>query len=171
MRLNSVRLLVQNFAACFRFYRDILGLEPHWGDESSDYANFLLPGETSLGLYRRELMAEAVGATSLPLFAPCQDRVALILEVDDVDEFVASLHARNVPLVKEPHDCPEWTMRAAHLRDPDGNLIEVFSPLPQARWSENVIREAERYARRWRTAHVADLDADTKVAEAWVGAG
>jgi hypothetical protein len=24
-----------------------------------------------------------------------------------------------------------WGIRAAHLRDPDGNLVEIFSPLPQ----------------------------------------
>ena len=40
MRFSNVRLLVKDFAKCFKFYTEQLGLEPSWGDENSGYANF-----------------------------------------------------------------------------------------------------------------------------------
>jgi catechol 2,3-dioxygenase-like lactoylglutathione lyase family enzyme len=40
MRLTHVRLLVDDFAACFRFYRDVVGLARTFGDETSGYADF-----------------------------------------------------------------------------------------------------------------------------------
>ena len=39
MRFSNVRLLVKDFAGCFKFYTEQLGLEPAWGDENSGYAN------------------------------------------------------------------------------------------------------------------------------------
>ena len=40
------------------------------------------------------------------------------------------MRARGVALVAEPQDCPDWMMRTAHFRDPDGNLIEINSAIP-----------------------------------------
>jgi catechol-2,3-dioxygenase len=33
MELTQVRLIVSDFPACFRFYRDVLGLKPQFDDE------------------------------------------------------------------------------------------------------------------------------------------
>ena len=33
MKLTHVRLLVNDFDACFRFYRDVMGFQVQWGDE------------------------------------------------------------------------------------------------------------------------------------------
>jgi catechol 2,3-dioxygenase-like lactoylglutathione lyase family enzyme len=33
-------------------------------------------------------------------------------------------------IVQEPVDQPEWGSRVAYLRDPDGNLIELFQSIP-----------------------------------------
>ena len=40
--------------------------------------------------------------------------------------------------VNEPKDYPAWTIQAAHLRDPDGNLIELFTSLPKEKWTQDV---------------------------------
>ncbi len=40
MKFSNVRLLVKDFAKCFKFYSEQLGLEPAWGDENSGYAYF-----------------------------------------------------------------------------------------------------------------------------------
>ncbi|MFE4603763.1 VOC family protein, partial [Kitasatospora indigofera] len=37
MELTQVRLLVDDFGSCFRFYRDVLGLTPQQDDESGPY--------------------------------------------------------------------------------------------------------------------------------------
>ena len=52
MRFSNVRLLVKDFAGCFKFYTEQLGLEPAWGDENSGYASFkVADGIEGLALY------------------------------------------------------------------------------------------------------------------------
>ena len=131
MRLYSIRLLVERFDACFRFYRDVIGLTPVWGEEGGRYAEFKAGDGASLALFKRELMAEALGTGDLPYDARAQDRAAVILQVEDLEKAVSGLRAKGVALVTELKDYPAWTIRAAHLRDPDGNLIELFTPLPE----------------------------------------
>lgn len=62
--------------------------------------------------------------------ADAQDRIVLVFAADDVDQAVAALRARGVALTAGPQNQPDWGIRAAHFRDPDGNLIEISSPLP-----------------------------------------
>ncbi len=128
MRLTHTRLLVTHFVECVRFYRDVLYLEINWGTEDSNYVSFNA-GNTILALFKRHLMAEAVGTSNQPSHADCQDRVALIFEVESADETYRQLKAKGVRFVTEPMDRPDWGIRAAHFRDPDGNLIEVCANL------------------------------------------
>ena len=51
-KYDYTRLLVEDFAACFLFYRNVLGLEPFMGTEDDVYAEFKT-GETTLALFRR----------------------------------------------------------------------------------------------------------------------
>jgi predicted enzyme related to lactoylglutathione lyase len=74
-------------------------------------------------------MAEAVGTAARPSSRGEQDTAALVLSVDDVDALYGKLKRTAVEFVEAPTDQPAWGIRAMHLRDPDGNLIEVFSPL------------------------------------------
>jgi lactoylglutathione lyase len=131
LRLTHVRLLVTDFADCFRFYRDVLGFEVLWGEEDGRYADFKA-GDAIVALYDRRLMAEAIGTADLPSEADAQDRAALIFTVQDVDAACEQLKARGVEFVTEPQDRPDWGIRTAHFRDPDGNLIEVYRDLPPA---------------------------------------
>jgi predicted enzyme related to lactoylglutathione lyase len=57
------------------------------------------------------------------------DKVALTFEVDDVDETYNRLSSKGVHFVTEPHNQEAWVLRVAHLRDPEGNLIEINAPL------------------------------------------
>lgn len=136
LKFYSVRLLVEDFPACFRFYRDVLGLQPVWGDESGPYADFQVDGGAMLSLFKRDLMATAVGAESRPAGTSCQDVSVIVLQVDNVDETFASLRSRGTEFLNKPMDYPAWTIRAVHLRDPDGALIELFSPLAREQWTE-----------------------------------
>lgn len=40
MKFSNVRLLVKDFATCFKFYTEQLGLKLAWGDENSGYVSF-----------------------------------------------------------------------------------------------------------------------------------
>ena len=124
MRLTHIRLLVADYPACFRFYRDVMGFPVAWGDEDGRYADFEA-GDALLALYDRRLMAEAVGAADRPFADEAMDRSALIFTVDSVDRVCEELRAKGVALEAEPEDRPVWGVRTAHFRDPDGNLIEI----------------------------------------------
>jgi predicted enzyme related to lactoylglutathione lyase len=145
MKLTHVRLLVNDFDTCFRFYRDVMGFEVQWGAEGSGYADFRCRGEAMVALFSRSAMAETLGTTELPCDAPCQDRAMLIFEATDLDSKVAALKARGAQFVTELQERPGWGIRTAHLRDPEGTLIEINSPLPQAQWSDELADEAQRY--------------------------
>jgi catechol 2,3-dioxygenase-like lactoylglutathione lyase family enzyme len=128
VRLSNTRLLVADFPAMFRFYRDVLGFAPTFGTESDVYADFDAGG-TSIALFRRDFMAQAVGAEGRPAEAEAQDRVALVFEAQDVDASYALLCDRGVGFINSPRDMQDWGIRAAQFRDPDGNLLEIYSPL------------------------------------------
>ena len=128
-RSPHVLLPVSDFPACFRFYRDVLGFTAGFGAEDDVYTEFSV-GDQTLALFQRGLMAEAVGVADKPAAADAQDRSVLIFATDDVDKAAAGLRARGVALVAEPQDRPDWMMRTAHFRDPDGNLIEINSAIP-----------------------------------------
>ncbi|MBK8019931.1 MAG: VOC family protein [Chloroflexi bacterium] len=67
-----------------------------------------------------------------PRRASAQDSSLLVFEVDDVDQAVQSLQGKGVSFIAMPTDRPDWGMRTAHFRDPDGNLLEIFHPLPMS---------------------------------------
>jgi catechol 2,3-dioxygenase-like lactoylglutathione lyase family enzyme len=129
IRLDNVRLLVTRFDETYAFYRDALGLAPTFGKPGENYASFAFPGGAQIALFRRSLMAEAVGTATQPSSRAEQDTAALVLSVEDVDGLYGQLKRAGVEFVDAPVDQPVWGIRAMHLRDPDGNLIEVFSPL------------------------------------------
>jgi len=56
-------------------------------------------------------------------------RLVPTFEVSNVDESVGLLRNRGADIVSEPTDQPDWGIRVAHVRDPDGNLVEVFETL------------------------------------------
>jgi lactoylglutathione lyase len=119
MELSQVRLIVSDFPACFRFYRDVLGLKPQFDDDSGPYAKFEA-GAAGIALHDRADLAR-----SLPgLAAAAGDRALVVLKVDDVAEYAASVTARGATLIAEP--AVMWErLRVAYLRDPEGNLIEL----------------------------------------------
>jgi lactoylglutathione lyase len=113
-------LLVDDPAAAFRFYRDELGLAVAFGNEGDPYASFDT-GTGTVALFSREGQGEVVELRA------AGDSTLLVLEVDDVDADVARLAAR---VVAGPMDQPEWGGRVAYVRDPSGNLIELFQTIP-----------------------------------------
>ena len=145
MKLTHVRLLVSDFDTCFRFYRDVMGFRVQWGAEGSDYAAFRGRGEAMVALFSRQAMADILGAGELPSEAQCQDRAMLIFEAADLDSTVQALKVRGADIVADLQDRPDWGIRTAHVRDPEGNLIELNSPLTDSQWSVEQVDEAERY--------------------------
>jgi lactoylglutathione lyase len=138
MQFSHIRLLTNQFPEMYRFYRDAFDLPVRWGNESGRYAEFDTGTGIAIALYSRKQMAEIVGAAEKPEYTRAQDPFMLILSVDDVDFRANRLIEQGATLVGPPTDQPDHGIRSAHLRDPDGNLIEINTELPQSRWSETL---------------------------------
>ncbi len=128
------RLLVADFPACFGFYEAVLapltGAALVKGSPEGPYATWDLDGEAVLSLFDRGLLAATVGTAALPVTpAAAQDGAMLVFRVDEVDRALdLCLRHGGAPVVG-PTDRPEWgpSLRTAHLRDPEGRLIELQS--------------------------------------------
>lgn len=127
------RLLVEDFDAAAHFWtealRDLLGIEPVKVIPAAGYANWDLNGEAVLVLYARQAIARTIGTAGLPPAAPAQDSAMLVLRVENVDDAARRMSGHGASMVAEPVDRPEWgaNLRTAHLRTPDGTLVELQS--------------------------------------------
>lgn len=126
---DYTRLLVTDFAASFHFYSQVLGLPVHMRTSDDIYAEFET-GAVTLALFRRDYMAMVVGSAENVDPGAEAERVALTFTVDDVNAAFEELRLRGAQPVTAPQDRPDWVIRTAHFRDPDGNLIEINAPLP-----------------------------------------
>jgi lactoylglutathione lyase len=127
-QFSYTRLLVNHFKECFVFYRDVLGFKPTFGTENDVYADFDT-GAVTLALFNKKLMSDALGTSVLPDDVSVQDRVCLVFGVENVDAAWQALSQQGPQMLVGPADHPDWGMRSAYLRDPDGNLIELYQPL------------------------------------------
>ncbi|MDX3072470.1 VOC family protein [Streptomyces sp. NPDC088354] len=127
------RLLVEDFDAAVRFWtaalRDLLATEPVKVLPEAGYANWDLGGQAALTLFSRTALARTIGTETLPAHAPAQDAAMLVLRVEDVDVAAGKLAAHGADVLAEPQDRPAWgpNLRTAHLRTPDGCLVELQS--------------------------------------------
>jgi lactoylglutathione lyase len=119
VRFSQVRLLVDDYPACYRFLNDTLGLECTFGGEQDGYASFKA-GMGTLAVFRREEQGEVVELRATG------DGSLTVLEVDDVDAEVERL---GEAIVGGPVSKAAWGGRVAYVRDPDGNLFELFQTI------------------------------------------
>ncbi|WP_405160240.1 hypothetical protein OG203_27885 [Nocardia sp. NBC_01499] len=128
------RLLVTRFAECFTFYAavlpDLIGANLIKGTPAGPYANWDVDNQAVLVLFDRAAMAEVAGTTALPPQpAPSQDAVMFVCRVKDVDAALNLCVQHGATTVTAPTNREQWgpNLRTAHLRDPDGTLIELQS--------------------------------------------
>jgi len=146
MKFSNVRLLVKDFAKCFKFYNEQLGLEAAWGDENSGYASFkVADGIEGFALFVSDWMAPSVGNAEKKQPVGMREKSLIVFSVDNVDETYAALKAKGVAFINEPTDMPDWGMRTVHLRDPEENLIELFNPLSPEQFSKELLEEDKKY--------------------------
>ena len=129
MKFNNVRLLVKDYKTCFEFYTEKLGLEAAWNLEGC-YASFkVAEGIEGLALFVSDFMAPAIGNADKTQPTGYREKSMVSFEVENVDETYQTLLAKGIQFINEPTDMPDWGMRVVHLRDPEENLIEFFTPL------------------------------------------
>lgn len=129
MKFSNVRLLVKDYEACFKFYTEKLGLEAAFNIEGC-YGSFkVAEGIEGLAIFTSDFMASAVGNADKNQPTDCREKMMVSFEVDSVDETFKALSAKGVKFINQPTNMPGWGMRVVHLKDPEENLIELFTPL------------------------------------------
>ncbi|OIJ64714.1 VOC family protein [Streptomyces mangrovisoli] len=122
MELAQVRLLVSDFAACYRFYGEVLGLKPQSGAEGGPYEKFSpATGSAGIALQDRSMMAEVLGELG---DSATGHRSLVVLRIDDLDTYCETIAARGAEILHGPAPMTD-RMRVAHLKDPEGNLVEL----------------------------------------------
>ncbi|RVU19202.1 VOC family protein [Streptomyces antnestii] len=122
MELAQVRLLVTDFRACYRFYADVLGLKPQSGAQDGPYEKFSpATGSAGIAIEDRAMMAQVIGELG---DAVNGHRSLVVLRVDDLDRYCAEIVERGAEIVQGPAPMTD-RMRVAHLKDPEGNIVEL----------------------------------------------
>jgi Lactoylglutathione lyase and related lyases len=130
MKFSNVRLLVKDFKKCFKFYNEVLGFEPLWGDVDGCYASFkVAEGIEGLAIFVSDFMAPAVGNADKSQPVGFREKSIVSFEVENVDDTYHALITKGISFINQPADMPDWGMRVVHFRDPEENLIELFTPL------------------------------------------
>jgi lactoylglutathione lyase len=123
VRFGYTILYVRDVPASLEFYERAFGLERRLLHESGQYAE-LETGSTALALAAQELAAESV--RELAHREPGGFEICLVDE--DVEGTFSQAIEAGAEAVSEPEERP-WGQRTAYVRDPDGTLIEIASPI------------------------------------------
>lgn len=125
MDFVSIRIITGDVARLVAFYERATGVPATWATE--DFAELKTPHAT----------LAIAGTRTVPLFAPgsaCPaENRSVITEflVDDVDQVHQHLSGFVTDFVTEPTTMP-WGNRSLLFRDPDGNLVNFFTPVTTA---------------------------------------
>jgi predicted enzyme related to lactoylglutathione lyase len=125
MDFVSTRIITDDVKRLVRFYEQF-GLTANWFTE--EFVELASPSCTlAIGSTRTTDLFFAGAAT------PASNRSVIIeFRVDDVDETDRKLQALDADIAQAPTTQP-WGNRSLLLRDPDGNLINFFTPVsPEA---------------------------------------
>jgi len=132
---TTVRIMVQkDYAACFDFYTEKLGLVPVWeysvGDKNGPYTTLAAKegGEPCLAIFNGKMMSAYKGYT-LPSGTTPTDTIEFCIPCDNVDEDYKRLKDAGVEFIGEPQTIEDWAMRCVYFRDPEGNLLELSSDI------------------------------------------
>ena len=90
-------------------------------------------------------MAPSVGNADKQQPVAMREKLMVSFYVDNVDETFATLKAKGVTFISEPTDMPDWGMRTLYLRDPEENLIELFTPLSPEKFSQELLEEDKKF--------------------------
>ncbi|WP_405138746.1 VOC family protein [Nocardia sp. NBC_01388] len=122
MKLVSIRLITDNIQRLVGFYEQVTGVEATWA--TPDFAEIGTPaGTLAIGSTRTVALFGAGSAR------PAENHTAIIeFLVRDVDADYDRLRATVGDFVNEPATMP-WGNRSLLFRDPDGNLINLFTPV------------------------------------------
>jgi predicted enzyme related to lactoylglutathione lyase len=125
MQLVSVRVITDDVARLAAFYEQVTGLDARRPAEQ--FAELVGPSCT-LAIGSAETMALFSAGAAVP-----ESNRSVIIEflVEDVDREYERLADLAREIVQKPTTMP-WGNRSLLLLDPDGNLVNLFTPVTDA---------------------------------------
>jgi predicted enzyme related to lactoylglutathione lyase len=122
MNFVSMRIITNDVRRLVGFYEDVTGLSATWSTE--DFAELVTLFCTLAIGSKRTMDMFGAGAAR-----PADNHTAIIeFRVDDLDKEYDRLKQVISEFVQEPVTQP-WGNRSLMFRDPDGNLINFFTPV------------------------------------------
>lgn len=120
MKFASVRVVTRGIDGLVEFYQRLSGIEAvrpvdGFAEMRFEGATLAISSEHLIGLFN-------VGAAT----AAANQSVILEFEVEDVDAVFERMNACGTNIVM-PTTLMPWGNRSLLLRDPDGNLVNIFS--------------------------------------------
>jgi predicted enzyme related to lactoylglutathione lyase len=122
MKLTSLRIITADLKPLVQFYEQVTGLPAQW--YTDDFAELVTPTATL-----------AIGSTrTMSLFgeglvSPASNNSVIIeFRVANVDDEFERIKELTGNVVQVPTTMP-WGNRSLLFRDPDGNLINFFTPV------------------------------------------
>lgn len=122
MKLALVTIVTQHLEEMRAFYQEVLQIEPQ--TYRGNYVEFPTVAGT-VALWRQSEYEEFGIAT---LRGAANHSIMIEFEVEDVDQEYARLKGMKIEWIREPTTQP-WGHRAFYIRDPDGNIVNVHSPV------------------------------------------
>ena len=122
MNLVSIRIITDDVAALAGFYERVTGttavhLSEHFAELRTPQGTLAIGSTATVDLFGPGSVRPAANASAIIEFL-----------ADDVDATYLSLRSWVTTFVNEPTTMP-WGNRSLLLRDPDGNLVNLFTPV------------------------------------------
>jgi predicted enzyme related to lactoylglutathione lyase len=122
MDFVSTRVITDDIKRLVGFYQNITGIAPKWYTE--DFAELVMSSCTLAIASKRTIDLFGAGSAR-----PADNHSAIIeFRVGDVDAEYRKLAKFIGAFVQEPTTQP-WGNRSLLFRDPDGNLVNFFTPV------------------------------------------
>lgn len=126
MNLVSVRIITADVKRLLKFYEEVTGVTPiqytpDFAELKTQTATLAIGNTNTLQFFGGDEVAKAA-----------QNRTAIIeFRVADVDKDYERLKAFLQPFIVQKPTTMPWGNRSLLFRDPDGNLINFFTPVSQ----------------------------------------
>ena len=117
MKINEIAFFayaVSDMKKSRAFYEGVLGLKPNFEYDGSSNPNWVEYdiGTTTLGI-----------GCAPGMWEPSPKGASATLEVENFDDALGTVKAKNIPVVMGPHDFPSCKMIV--IADPDGNRLAL----------------------------------------------
>ncbi len=126
-RFDAIGLVVTDMAATLAFYRT-LGLDISEDADTEGHVEAALPGGIRLMFDTEDVVASFTPDWTPPARPGPIGFAFLCDDPADVDRTYRRVTAAGHDSALEPFDA-FWGQRYASVRDPDGNLVDLFAPL------------------------------------------